>query len=288
MAIFHSIQSGIAPCALAVAALVTGCTAPAASTVGSSSAGTSSAQSSSAVGTEELAPQTMLAQVQALSEEVRTLRDQVEVLEIELDDTKQRQMDLYDDLDARLRKFERTGSGSNLGTEQTDGVESSSDETTPSGESDAVSAEGEGTAVATLPDSVPDVDPEVIREVYDTGFRALKQGKYEDAISTFTALVDNYPQSELVDDALYWIAEANYVTKKHDVALQGFEQIIRDYPDNRRAAEAMLKIAIIYADQENYEQAENYLLEVMERYPASRSAFNANRRLNKLKRDGNL
>ena len=288
MAIFHSIQSGLAPCALAVAALVTGCTAPATSTVGSSSAGTSSAQSSSAVSTEEVAPQTMLAQVQALSEEVRTLRDQVEGLEIELDDTKQRQKDLYDDLDARLRKFERTGSGSNVSTDQTDGVEPSSDETAPSGESDAVSEEGEGSAVATLPESVPDVDPEVIREVYDTGFRALKQGKYEDAISKFTALVENYPQSELVDDALYWIAEANYVTKKHDVALQGFEQIIRDYPDNRRAAEAMLKIAIIYADQENYEQAESYLLEVMERYPASRSAFNANRRLNKLKRDGKL
>ncbi len=268
------------PCALALAVFLAGC-APTA-TVDSSSSQTVS-DSADAVNAEDLVPETMIAQVQVLSDEVRTLRDQVEVLELELDDTRQRQKDLYDDLDARLRKFER-GAPSSGET----GAAPSSAEAEPAVEAEEAPSEAETSEEVAEPEPEPVIDPEVVREVYDNAFRTLRQGKYEDAIIEFNALVENYPTSELVDDALYWIAEANYVTKNLDIALMGFEQIIRDYPDNRRAAEAMLKIGYIYYDQQDYEQAQSYLMEVMERYPASRSAFSANRRLTKMRRDGNL
>ena len=289
-------------CSLLLAALVTGC-APVEPTVGSSledSKATKVAQSDATgdVNVEALVPATMVAQVQMLSEEIRSLRDQVEILESELDTTKQRQKDLYDDLDNRLRRLERsapTNSGvSTSGTGETAPSESTAPDTSDASmtEEGAAPAEVEGSESAvdtSVPETVEvEVDPEVIRAVYDSAFRTLRQGKYEDAIIEFNALVQNYPQSDLVDDAFYWIAEANYVTKKYDVALTGFEQVIRDYPDNRRAAEAMLKIGYIYYDQQDFEQAQNYLEEVIERYPASRSAFSANRRLNKMKRDGNL
>lgn len=250
---------------------------------------------SSGVKVEELVPQTMVAQVQALSDEIRSLRDQVEILENELDATKQRQMDLYNDLDNRLRRFERGVPSNNENPDSSTGETSSSAEPASDAEStesaDGAELSGEGAeSTVEMPLQEPEevVDPEVIRAAYDNAFRTLRQGKYEDSILEFNALVQNYPQSDLVDDALYWIAEANYVTKKYEIALMGFEQIIRDYPDNRRAAEAMLKIGYIYYDQQDFEQAANYLQEVMERYPASRSAFSANRRLNKMRRDGDL
>ncbi len=279
---------------LLAATLVVGCAATAQTTTDSSQvtddSSVASGEETENVAVDELAPQAMVAQVQILSDEIRSLRDQVEILETELDTTKQRQKDLYDDLDARLRKFERGGS-SNTSVSESDAGESDS---APSSGADQTTeilpAETADTGEETtqVDQAVEAVDPEVIREVYDNAFRTLRQGKYEDAIIEFNALIQNYPQSELVDDALYWIAEANYVTKKFDIALMGFEQITRDYPDNRRAAEAMLKIGYIYYDQQDFEQAQNYLTEVIERYPASRSAFSANRRLNKMKRDGNL
>ena len=289
-------------CSLLLAALVTGC-GPVEPTVGSTledSQATTVAQSDATgdVNVEALAPATMVAQVQMLSEEIRSLRDQVEILESELDTTRQRQKDLYDDLDNRLRRLERSAPA-NSGVSTGGTGETTQPDSTASDASDASMTEEGGTPVeveggesaveTTVPEAVEvEVDPEVIRAVYDSAFRTLRQGKYEDAIIEFNALVQNYPQSDLVDDAFYWIAEANYVTKKYDVALTGFEQVIRDYPDNRRAAEAMLKIGYIYYDQQDFEQAQNYLEEVIERYPASRSAFSANRRLNKMKRDGNL
>ena len=226
----------------------------------------------------------MLAQVQEMSDEIGTLRDRVEILEFELDKSSQRQKQLYDDLDQRLRKFERRDNSldstpslpqSGSGTQPASTVEDSPDAT------DGVESEA-----VELP--VSDVNPQVVREVYDNAFRALRQGKYEDSIVEFQALIATYPNSELVDDALYWIAEANYVTQKYDLALPVFERVIREFPENQRAAEAMLKIGYIYYDQQNFEEAKIYLMEVIDRFPASRSAFSARRRIDKMERDGVL
>ena len=287
MAENRSIQSRIAAWSLLSVVFVAGCVAPVESPQSSSTSPTESTTTGeSGVELDEVVSQTMVAQVQALSDEIRSLRDQVDVLENELDETRQRQKDLYDDLDARLRKIEppmATGTGSDDGTSVSgEGTAIDSETAEPSGE---VSGE--------IPVEIPTeadeaVDPTVVREIYDDAFRTLRQGKYEDSIIKFKALIQNHPESELVDDSLYWIAEANYVTKNFDVALPVFEQIIRDYSENRRAPEAMLKIGYIYYDQQNYEQAQSYLLEVIDRFPASRSAFSARRRLDKMERDGNL
>ena len=288
----RSIKLGLTSCTLVFAAFVAGC-ATAETSVSNSAGNTGATEqpaNSDAVNVDELVPATMVAQVQALSDEIRTLRDQVEILEIELDDTRQRQKDLYNDLDARLRKFERTAPAqvtpaSDDATEPTPEASSVDSESPESVETPSDTEVVE--AIEEQPAAEP-VDPEVVREVYDNAFRTLKQGKYEDAIIEFTALIQNYPQSELVDDALYWIAEANHVIKRFDIALLGFEQVIRDYPDSRRAAESMLKLGYLFYDRQDFEQAQNYLLEVIDRYPASRSAFSAQRRLDKMERDGNL
>ena len=241
-------------------------------------------------------PQSLLtvAQAMELSEEIRALRDRVETLEFELEKSRSRQKDLYDDLDGRLRQFERDVSisendqiptdESSVGVEQLEG-ESEEQPDLPPDATDAVTEETAGEQAA---QDQPQVDPTVVRDAYDSAFRTLREGKYEDAIVEFENLIANYPSSELVDDAWYWIAEANYVTQNFDLALPGFERVIRDYPDNQRASEAMLKIGYIYYDLKEYSQAQDYLLEVIDRYPASRSAFSARRRLDKMARDGNL
>ena len=288
MAENSSIQSRIATWSLLAVVFVAGCVAPVESPQSSLTSPTElSTSGESAVEVGEVVSQTMVAQVQALSDEIRTLRDQVDVLENELDETRQRQKDLYDDLDARLRKLEpsmATGTGSDDGTSVSD------EGTAIDSETAEPSEEVSGEIPVEIPTEADEavVDPTVVREIYDDAFRTLRQGKYEDSIIKFKALIQNHPESELVDDSLYWIAEANYVTKNFDVALPVFEQIIRDYSENRRAPEAMLKIGYIYYDQQNYEQAQSYLLEVIDRFPASRSAFSARRRLDKMERDGNL
>ncbi len=232
-----------------------------------------------------------VAQSAQLSEEIRILRDRIETLEFELEETRSDQRRQYDDLDARLRKFERPAAPAmqavppaGAGAELPQPVpEPAPDMTAPT----APPAPGDETTEA-VPDSMPAADPVAAREAYDSAFRLLRQGKYEDSIVAFENIIAAYPDSELIDDSWYWIAEANYVTQNYATALPIFERMIRDYPDNQRASEAMLKIGYIHYDLSNFQDAEKYLREVMDAYPASRSAFSARRRLDKMAREGNL
>ena len=229
-----------------------------------------------------------------LTEEVQQLRGKVEVLEFELEQTRARQRQLYDDLDRRIRQFERQFHGD---VEQKqpepeiaislDSEPVESNEQQPADETVAAETVADETAEAEAAAEVPaiEVDPAVVRGVYDSAFQALREGRYEDAIAMFGSLVSSYPGSDLVDDSMYWIAEANYVTKNLEAALPAFERVIREFPDSQRAPEAMLKIGYIYYDREQFDSARDYLQEVVDKFPASRSAFSARRRLNKMERE---
>ena len=273
---------------LSMLVVAVGCTPEA----NSSSSTSTPVSEAPATETSQLPPEQVLTVAQAtiLSEEIRTLRDRVELLEFELEKARDSQKQLYDDLDSRLRKFERDkltatpAAAEQESTPQTETVDEQqpehSEATDPSSSADSDEQSEQA--------SEPVFDPNVVREAYDNAFRQLRQGKYEDSIAEFENIIATYPDSELVDDSWYWIAEANYVTQNYDVALPIFERMVRDYPDNQRASEAMLKIGYIHYDLQNYQDAQNYLLEVIDRYPASRSAFSARRRLDKMAREGVL
>ena len=243
---------------------------------------------------EESVSPTLLAQVQQLNQEVGGLRNRVELLEFELDKARKRQQQLYDDLDLRIRKFERLQSRPAPEPDLTDSQSSEMQPSDSATQQDATGESGSDESAAaqqadeTTQTAILDVDPQTIRDAYDDAFRTLKSGDFDDSQSKFRQFVDDYPSSDLVDDAWYWIAEANYITKNYDEAVKIYQFVAREYPEYQRAHEALLKIGYIYYDIENYEEAQLYLKEVLDRFPASRSAFSAQRRLDKMIRDGNI
>ncbi len=229
--------------------------------------------------------------------ELKQLRERVELLEFELNRTQKRMTQLYDDIDIRLRKLER----------HSDSQPSTSEPTTDTSESSAPieseASDDSSTQQQTTEDSSaeqPTSDEEPVgviqievasegdREVYDKAFRSLRDGEYEDAIAEFGRLVEQFPNSQLLDDSWYWIAEANYVTQNYEAALPVFERVVEEYPDSQRASDSMLKIGYVYYEMADFEKAGKYLNQVIELYPASRSAFSARRRLDKMTRDGVL
>ncbi len=228
----------------------------------------------------------LLEKLNRLSQEVLQLRGKVEVLEFELEQTRSRQRQLYDDLDQRIRQFEREVQGD---VEVVEPEPDTSIQLPDTGTEAQDQLEETETTTETEPaPAVVVADPAAVREVYDGAFQALREGRYEDAITQFETLIQTYPDSDLVDDSMYWIAESNYVTQNYQASLPEFERVIREYPESQRAPEAMLKIGYIYYDMEQFESARDYLLEVIDKFPASRSAFSARRRLNKMERDGQL
>ena len=234
----------------------------------------------------------LVAQVQELNQEIGGLRDRVDILEFELEKARERQKQLYDDLDLRLRKFERQQSRPTNQTRQTDTTSSAElpeSDTVAQPETTAESQEESEPSVSIEIANQPvstEIDLQAMRDAYDGAFRTLKTGNFDEAKTKFQEFIEIYPSSDLVDDAWYWIAESNYITKEFEQAIKLYQYVARQYPDYQRAHEALLKIGYIYYELENYEEAQLYLNEVLDKFPASRSAFSAQRRLNKMKRDG--
>lgn len=236
-----------------------------------------------------------LTQLSNLEEELKQLRNAVEEMQFDQENADRRQQDLYQDIDRRLLALEQASSAANqdvvdrpltpservlaegqtgatLGTDgsiSTDGGNSDPDvrASLPPG-----SVDGTGSTSVSLTE----------QQAYDNAFDSLKQSRYEDAIEEFQALVNTWPDSELADDALYWMSEANYVNREFEVALNGFRDLTERYPDSSRVPEAMLKVGYIQYDIGAYDEAAATFQEILSRFPGHQVTVSAETRLRRI------
>ena len=104
----------------------------------------------------------------------------------------------------------------------------------------------------------------------------------KDAINQFQSLVNTWPNSQLADDAMYWISEANYVNREFEVALNGFRTLVQNYPDSSRLPEAMLKVGYIQYDIGAYDQAAETFQDILTRFPGHQVTVSAETRLRRI------
>jgi len=117
------------------------------------------------------------------------------------------------------------------------------------------------------------------RELYNTAYRDLIRGNYQLALHGFQQFVRQYPTSELIDNAQYWLGEVYYAQGRYPQAIEEFEKVVRWYPDGEKTPSALLKIAYSYLNIEEIEQGKLYLEEVMKEHPQSEEANLAKGRL---------
>lgn len=184
-----------------------------------------------------------------LAEQVRTLRGQVQELAHAVDESNTRQRHLYQDLDSRLRALETDGGSSSKST--------SSPLASESGRTD-----------------------------YDHAFNLLQQGKYNQAEQAFSEFLGEHPDSELADNAQYWLGESHYVTREYKEAVAAFQAVIDGYPDSPKLPGALLKMGYSYAELSKWDDARQALNKVVENYSDSTEARLARDRLKKLKKEG--
>ena len=182
-------------------------------------------------------------QVEGLRAEVAELRGQLEQVEHDATGSAERSKQLFVDLDGRLRAVEAGATASVV----------------------AGAAAGNGEQGA-----------------YDAAFELLKQSRYEQARTGFAAVLKNYPQGALRDNAQYWLAETWYVTKGFKQALTEFNKVIKDYPDSNKLADAWLKVGYCQHELGNVEAARKAFATVTEQFPESDAAKRALARLKQL------
>ena len=183
----------------------------------------------------------MSQQLQSLRNEVRALRGQLEEQAHLISRLNRQQRQLYSDLDERTKVLEESGVADTGDPVQTAAV---SDSPAPNG----------GDAIAE-------------QRAYQTAFDLLKEGRYEEASSSFSAFLSEYPQGRYADNAQYWLAESYYVSRKFSESLREFRTLVERYPSSSKLSGSKLKIGFIHHELGEITQAKRALNAVIEEYP---------------------
>ena len=198
-------------------------------------------------------------QVGALERRNDELQGRLETLEHGSETTADRQRQLYADLDARIQDIETA-----LRARKSVGV-----------------MEGGTLSPGQLP--LPGGSD---RDNYQAAFELLKEQRYEPAAMAFKQFLVAYPDSELADNAQYWLAESYYVTQKFDEALAAFELVITTFPRSRKVPDALLKMGYCNYEIKAFALARDALVRVQSDYPETTAARLAGQRLSRMAEEG--
>ena len=221
-------------------------------------------------------------EVESLGAEIRGLRGQLETQAHTINQLKERQRDLYLDVDQRLQRVESA-------TPAQAAASSPQQPQQPPAAPDASA----GSAAASLPAATQPatpqpspaagtadagaaatagVDPFAEQQAYQSAFELLKSASYEEAATAFRQFIATYPTGSYADNAQYWLGETHYITRRFDLALQEFQRLVSTYPGSQKLTGALLKIGYTHNELGNKAEAERVLTDLRSRYPESAAA----------------
>jgi tol-pal system protein YbgF len=125
---------------------------------------------------------------------------------------------------------------------------------------------------------------EEAQRLYDSAYQDFVKGQYALAQQGFAQYLQLLPESDLADNAQYWIGECNYSQKKYNEAVQAFQIVITQYPAGEKVPAAMLKMSYAQIALGKTQGAKENLEALIKRFPQSNEANLARTRLQELKR----
>ena len=119
-------------------------------------------------------------------------------------------------------------------------------------------------------------------ELYRSAYEDYMRGNYDLAADGFGEYMRRWPNTELTDNALYWIGECYDAQEKPQEALTTFSKVLEDYPTSDKAAAAQLKKGLIYLKMGDQGQGVVNLQYVVYEHPGTREADLAREQLRSL------
>ena len=226
----------------------------------------------------------LLVQLENLQNEVKALRNQVEIQNHELNQLRESQRNMMRDTDARLSKLEH-GGGASKGVSKPASKSPAVGTATklPAGKATPGKSAADKSVKATPATSKTPVQAQ---KEYDDAFQQLRDGYYQKAITSFDAFLKQYPKHKLASNARYWIAKSHYVTRNYKQALIDFNKTIKNYPRSSKIPDAMLNKGYTLYDLGRYPEARKVLEGTAKRYAGSRIGKRASKRLERMKKEG--
>ena len=120
-------------------------------------------------------------------------------------------------------------------------------------------------------------------DLYKEAYESFQKGDLEGAQKKLEAFLKQYPNTELSDNAQFWIGETYYLKKDFEKAILEYEKAIAKYPEGDKIPAALFKQALAFLELGDKTNAKSLLKRVIERYPHSDQAEIAKKKLEEIK-----
>jgi tol-pal system protein YbgF len=215
----------------------------------------------------------LASELEQLRAETMKLRGDIETLRFETENSDGRQRDLYVDVDRRLQTLEQAQQRIGFAPPPA---------TAPQSGGSGQASSSQAPAVAAAPPRPVGTD----QQNYQAAFDLIQARKYQEAGTAFTKFLSDFPTSPLADNAQYWLAETRYVQRQFQSALPEFQKVVDNYPQSAKLPDALLKVGYCQIELGNREAARTALQQVMRQYPDTTAARLASQRLDRLSQEG--
>lgn len=117
------------------------------------------------------------------------------------------------------------------------------------------------------------------KQEYKQAYNQLSTGQTDAAITAFDAYLVKYPGGGYASNVQYWLGEAYRVKQDNEAARAAFNKVIEAYPTSQKVPDALLKLGYIEMEQKNTDKAREYLTRIGTDYPNSNAAYLATKKL---------
>jgi tol-pal system protein YbgF len=118
--------------------------------------------------------------------------------------------------------------------------------------------------------------------IYQSAYRDYQKGSFDLAISGFREFVQKNPNSDLADNAAYWIGESLFSQKKYSESIEQFDTVVNRYAKSDKVPGALLKKAYAYLALGDKARAIVQLQYVVHEHPQAQEASLARQKLKQL------
>jgi tol-pal system protein YbgF len=119
-------------------------------------------------------------------------------------------------------------------------------------------------------------------KIYDAAYNDFLKGNYDLSMREFQEYLANFPNTDLSDNATYWIGECYYRQKRFRQAIEQYDAVLTRYPRSDKMASALLKKGYAHLELGERSQGIVQLQHVLRQYPASDEANLARGRLREM------
>lgn len=116
------------------------------------------------------------------------------------------------------------------------------------------------------------MSPGQVKAEYDRARKLYLKRDLAGAAPMFANIVSGAPNDKLAPNAQYWLGECYYSQALFNEAISEFQKVIDNYPASPKAPDAMLKIAYSHHMLKDGKTAMAGMRDLLKRYPKSRAA----------------